>query len=93
MKKVHITTLGCFKNQVDSDVLSGQLQNEDFDIIEMYQRKGFGSFVLRTLLKECSENGIEQAYLVTDHDDTAKDMYAKCGFKPVGKSFELMFHL
>jgi len=34
MKKVHITTLGCFKNQVDSDVLSGQLQNEDFDIIE-----------------------------------------------------------
>jgi ribosomal protein S12 methylthiotransferase len=34
MKKVHITTLGCFKNQVDSDVLSGQLQNEDFEIIE-----------------------------------------------------------
>jgi spore maturation protein CgeE len=66
---------------------------EDFDIIEMYQRKGFGSFVLRTLLKECSENGIKQAYLVTDHDDTAKEMYAKCGFKPVGKSFELMFHL
>jgi len=34
MKKVHITTLGCFKNQVDSDVLSGQLQNKDFEIIE-----------------------------------------------------------
>ena len=34
MKKVHITTLGCFKNQVDSDVLSGQLQNRDFEIIE-----------------------------------------------------------
>ena len=34
MKKVHITTLGCFKNQVDSDVLSGQLQDKDFEIIE-----------------------------------------------------------
>ncbi|MCK5033710.1 MAG: radical SAM protein, partial [Calditrichia bacterium] len=34
MKKVHITTLGCFKNQVDSDVLSGQLINKDFQIIE-----------------------------------------------------------
>jgi ribosomal protein S12 methylthiotransferase len=34
MKKIHITTLGCFKNQVDSDVLSGQLQNKDFQIIE-----------------------------------------------------------
>lgn len=34
MKKVHITTLGCFKNQVDSDVLSGQLQENNFEIIE-----------------------------------------------------------
>ena len=34
MKKIHITTLGCFKNQVDSDVLSGQLQNKEFEIIE-----------------------------------------------------------
>lgn len=34
MKKVHITTLGCFKNQVDSDVLAGQLINKDFQIIE-----------------------------------------------------------
>lgn len=34
MKKVHITTMGCFKNQVDSDVLIGQLKNNDFEIIE-----------------------------------------------------------
>ena len=34
MKKVHITTLGCFKNQVESDVLSGQMINKEFQIIE-----------------------------------------------------------
>jgi len=34
MKKIHITTLGCFKNQVDSDVLSGQLVNRNFIITE-----------------------------------------------------------
>lgn len=66
---------------------------EDFDIIEMYQRKGFGSYVLRNLLKACSDQNIKQAYLVTDHDDTAKEMYKKCGFEPVGKRYEIMFHL
>lgn len=32
MKKIHITTLGCFKNQVDSDVLSGQLASRNYEI-------------------------------------------------------------
>ncbi len=34
MKNIHITTLGCFKNQVDSDVLSGQLQHRNYKIID-----------------------------------------------------------
>ena len=66
---------------------------EDFDIIEMHQRKGFGSYVIKRLLKVCHDNGIGEAYLVTDHDDTAKDMYLKCGFHLVGHRKELMFHL
>jgi len=66
---------------------------EDFDIIKMHQRKGFGSHMLRSLLKICNDNQVEQAYLITDHNDTAKEMYAKCGFKVVGNSTEMMFHL
>ena len=66
---------------------------EDFDIVEMHQRKGFGSQVLRTLLKSCHEDHIKYAYLVTDHDDTAKDMYLKSGFKLVGKRVEMIFSL
>lgn len=66
---------------------------EDFDIIKMHQRKGFGTHMLKSLLKICYDNQVEQAYLVTDHNDTAKQMYAKCGFKVVGTSTEMMFHL
>ena len=33
-KKVFISTLGCSKNQVDSDVLSGQLKENDFDLVD-----------------------------------------------------------
>ncbi len=65
---------------------------EDFDIVGMHQRKGYGSNALKTLLKICKEKNIEDAYLVTDHDDTAKNMYVKCGFKTIGECFELMFN-
>lgn len=34
MKKVHITTLGCSKNLVDSEVLSGQLEANDFVMVD-----------------------------------------------------------
>ncbi len=34
MKKVHITTLGCSKNLVDSEVLQGQLEHHDFQIVD-----------------------------------------------------------
>ena len=37
MKKVHITTLGCSKNVVDSEVLSGQLESRHYKIVEKPQ--------------------------------------------------------
>ena len=37
MKKVHITTLGCSKNVVDSEVLSGQLESRHYEIVEKPQ--------------------------------------------------------
>lgn len=66
---------------------------EDFDILESHQRKGFGTSVLKHLLKEAEEYGVEYAYLLTDSEDTAKEMYKKCGFKKVGEKTELFFDL
>lgn len=34
MRKIHITTLGCSKNLVDSEVLAGQLETNHFEIID-----------------------------------------------------------
>ena len=34
MKKIHITTLGCSKNTVDSEILAGQLEAHQYEIID-----------------------------------------------------------
>ena len=66
---------------------------EDFDILENYQRKGFGTSVIKHLLEEAKEDCVEFVYLITDSGDTAKEMYRKCGFKKVGEKTELFFEL
>jgi spore maturation protein CgeE len=64
---------------------------EDFDILEDYQRKGFGTSVLKHLLEVSFNDNIEHAYLITDQADTAKEMYKKNGFEKVGEKTELLF--
>ncbi|MCB2290896.1 GNAT family N-acetyltransferase [Clostridium sp. CS001] len=66
---------------------------EDFDILNDYQRKGFGTSVVKYLLEEAKENSVEFVYLITDSVDTAKEMYKKCGFKKAGEKTELFFDL
>lgn len=73
--------------------LNNIVKLEDFDIIEDYQRKGFGTSVLRHLLENAFNNDVEIAYLITDREDTAKEMYKKCGFKKIGEKTELLFFL
>lgn len=66
---------------------------EDFDILPHFQRKGFGSSVIKHLLQAAEQRQVSDAYLITDSSDTAKQMYTKCGFKKVGVKTELLFHL
>ena len=66
---------------------------EDFDILESFQRKGFGTSVIKHLLEEAAKNGLEFVYLITDGEDTAKEMYKKCGFQKAGEKTELNFNL
>lgn len=66
---------------------------EDFDVLGDYQRKGFGSQMLAYFLKEAEKHQIDAAYVVTDANDTAKEMYKKCGFKTIGKKYELFFNI
>lgn len=66
---------------------------EDFDIVEQYQRKGFGTAMLKHLLKQAEKSGVSIAYLITDASDTAKEMYEKCNFTKIGEKTELFFNL
>ncbi|MFT4095172.1 MAG: 30S ribosomal protein S12 methylthiotransferase RimO [Niabella sp.] len=46
--KVNIITLGCSKNMVDSEVLSGQLRANDIDVVHENQRRDHNIVVVNT---------------------------------------------
>ena len=46
--KVNIITLGCSKNMVDSEVLSGQLMANDIDVVHENARKDHNIVVVNT---------------------------------------------
>ena len=72
---------------------NGIVKIEDFDILKKYQRMGFGTSVIKHLLNEAKQKEVDTVYLVTDNEDTAKQMYTKCGFKKAGEKIELFFDL
>jgi spore maturation protein CgeE len=66
---------------------------EDFDIIEAYQRKGYGTSLLNFVMDEAIVAGADYIYLLTDAEDTVKDMYKKCGLEILLTRTELFFDL
>lgn len=70
----------------------GLAKIEDFDILENYQRRGIGTHFMRSMLERVSEHKIKNAYVVTDHEDTAKEMYSKLGFEYITSATELLFN-
>ncbi|MBI9104530.1 MAG: GNAT family N-acetyltransferase [Spirochaetales bacterium] len=66
---------------------------EDLDILPPFQKRGLGTHFLKDLLEKAYQNKIASAYIVTDHFDSAKEMYKKCGFKYEGNVTELLYNL
>jgi len=71
----------------------GTAKIEDFAVSPAYQRKGFGTALLKALFEIALAQHVILFYLETDEDDTAKDMYQKIGFVKVGELTDLMFDL
>ena len=71
----------------------GVAKIEDFDVLPKYQRKGYGSALLKEIICIALEQNARIIYLVTDEDDTAKEMYLKIGFEKVGEKTQLFFTL
>lgn len=64
---------------------------EDFAVSPNHQRKGFGMTILKTLIEIALRNNVTTIYLETSEDETAKEMYMKCGFYKVGEFIDLSF--
>lgn len=81
MKKVHITTLGCSKNTVDSEIMMGQLKANDFEIIE--EPKDSDIIIINTCgfiqsAKEESIQAILEAVKLKENDPAKKVFVAGC---------------
>lgn len=64
---------------------------EDFEVLSTHQRKGYGRAILKELIGIAIENNAQTIYVTTDEDDTAKEMYLKCGFVKRGEKTQLFF--
>lgn len=66
---------------------------EDFSIIQKYQRRGYGSTVLKSMIEKAMNRNCNTVYLVTNELNTAKYMYEKNGFDKIGDMSEVRFIL
>ncbi|MFP1648714.1 GNAT family N-acetyltransferase [Enterococcus mundtii] len=92
-----INTYLCYDetNQVvgscDLFIHQGIAKIEDFHIISEEQRKGYGTTLIKELMKDALEQGATKVYLVANEDETAKEMYLKLGFEKIGEQQGIFF--
>lgn len=75
----------------DLFIHEGVAKIEDFSIYEKHQKKGYGKAILKHLIGLALEEGCDLIYLVTDENDTAKEMYVKSGFDRLTETTEVRF--
>lgn len=63
---------------------------EDFGILSEYQKQGFGSNTIKELCSRAEKEGKEFVYVITDEEDSAKEMYKKCGMEIAGRKTEIL---
>lgn len=77
----------------DLFIHKGVAKIEDFAVIPIYQRKGYGTTILKELIRLAIKENSHTIYLVTDEDDTPREMYQKIGFNKIGERTDLFFEL
>lgn len=77
MKKVHITTLGCPKNVVDSEVLGGQLESRQYKIVEKAQDSDILIINTCGFIEDAKKESIQAIFeaLALKRDDPAKKVF------------------
>jgi len=77
MKKIHVTTLGCSKNTVDSEVLMGQLDNNKTQIVDSAEEADLLIINTCGFIQEAKEESIQAIFeaLRFKEEDPAKSVY------------------
>lgn len=93
-----INSYVCYHNgkiigNCDLFIHNGVAKIEDFVVLPTYQRKGYGSSILKELIGIAINENCHTIYLVADEYDTAKEMYLKSGFNKIGERVDLFFDL
>ena len=88
----------CYDNgeavgKCDLFICEGVAKIEDFAVLPSKQRRGYGAAILKAIIETARECGVSTIYLVTDEEDTVKEMYLKCGFRKIGEKTDLFFKL
>ncbi|ASB88812.1 GNAT family N-acetyltransferase [Bacillus sonorensis] len=71
--------VGCAELYVDHREKISKI--EEVAVLEPYQRKGYGTKLLREMLAASKRAGMKSSYLVTSGSDKAKWFYEKLGFQ------------
>ncbi len=77
MKKIHVTTLGCSKNTVDSEVLMGQLESKQTIIVDSAEEADLLIINTCGFIQEAKEESIQAIFeaLKLKEEDPAKSVY------------------
>jgi ribosomal protein S18 acetylase RimI-like enzyme len=63
---------------------------DDVTTIEQYRRRGLASAVVSAAVRASVGDGDTLTFLVADEADWPKDWYARLGFEPIGRRYELL---
>jgi len=75
----------------DLFIHNGIAKIEDFAVSPSHQLKGYGTTLLKTLVEVALNKNVTVIYLEADEEDTAKDMFQKCGFYKIDEFTDLSF--
>lgn len=62
---------------------------DDFYVMSDQRGMGFGTSILKQAISDSVLQGASYIYLITDKEDTPRQMYSKLGFEIIGEEYEL----
>jgi ribosomal protein S18 acetylase RimI-like enzyme len=63
---------------------------DEVTTLEQYRRRGLASAVVNAAVSASLADGDDLTFLVADEGDWPKDWYARLGFEPIGRRYELL---